>query len=115
MSTPQPMTPQPMTPQQAPPMASQMSPQAQQQPMQPQPQQPQQQLPQQQLQRIPSVKSLPTVFSAANNFVKTRNMRILLSRLDDRFVMYDIAMKLKFTYIASKLKETIPGLKHFVS
>jgi len=38
----------------------------------------------------------------------------LLSRLDDRFVMYDIATKLRFTDIATKLKQTIPGLKYFV-
>lgn len=72
-------------------------------------------LQQRQQQRMAALaaRGLPAAFAVASSAAKTRNMRALLLRLDDRFVMYDIAVKLRFADIAARLKETVPGLRHF--
>ena len=45
--------------------------------------------------------------------VKAKNMRALLTRIEDYFLQYDIAVKLHFDDIASRLKATVPGLRCF--
>lgn len=60
-----------------------------------------------------TARALPSAFAVANAATKTRNMRALLLRLDDRFVMYDIAVKLRFADIAAQLRQNVPGLRHF--
>ena len=50
---------------------------------------------------------------ANSNQDKTRHMRALVWRLDDKFVAHDIATKLGFADIAARLRDTVPALNYF--
>lgn len=45
--------------------------------------------------------------------VKAKNMKALLTRIEDYFLQYDIAVKLNFDDISSRLSATVPGIRCF--
>jgi hypothetical protein len=49
----------------------------------------------------------------ASEVIRTRNFKAFLGRIDDLFLQYDIASKLKFEDVTTRLRQTVPGLKYF--